>query len=260
MVLFGVKLLVSAVVKCHRWTQGVIFQRTKPCAQFYCSGKNTSRQYYQQNNHDGLVVFILPCTAHMEWSAVTLGHHSNTSEHIDRWSQYRWCQSHCNMSDGMMTCDCQWLLTTDDDCKWLTTADEDKLVITSDGQWWLMTESEDRQRPVMLLLTDHSRWSLVSFTHQRELMTAGDGSCCSWWQRDVTARGGGDIIVVACLTLCCCVPYSGQFCKWLYSCSSPRGEGHNRVQGMVYLHLHENKKQKNCNTLIIYQVNIVPTN
>ena len=47
-VLFGVKLLVSAVVKCHRWTHGVIFQRTKPCAQFYCSGKNTSRQYYQQ--------------------------------------------------------------------------------------------------------------------------------------------------------------------------------------------------------------------
>ena len=27
---------------------GVIFQRTKPCSQFYCSGENTYRQYYQQ--------------------------------------------------------------------------------------------------------------------------------------------------------------------------------------------------------------------
>ena len=182
------KLLVSAVVKCHRWTQGVIFQRTKPCAQFYCSGKNTSRQYYQQNNHDGLVVFILPCTAHMEWSAVTLGHHSNTSEHIDRWSQYRWCQSHCNMSDGMMTCDCQWLLTTDDDCKWLTTADEDKLVITSDGQWWLMTESEDRQ---WWAVTDGCRWCCC-------WLTTADGHWChslingNWWQLVmVHAAAGG---------------------------------------------------------------------
>ena len=26
---------------------GVIFQRTKPCSQFHCSGENTYRQYYQ---------------------------------------------------------------------------------------------------------------------------------------------------------------------------------------------------------------------
>ena len=31
---------------------GVIFQRTKSCSQFYCSGDNTYRQYYQQKALD----------------------------------------------------------------------------------------------------------------------------------------------------------------------------------------------------------------
>ena len=129
---------------------------------------------------------ILPCTAHMEWSAVTLDHHCNTSEHIDRWSQCRWCQSHCNMTDGMMTCDCQWLLTTDD-CKWLTTADEDKLVITSDGQWWLMTESEDWWQ---WMVTDGCRLCCC-------WLTTADGQWChslisgNWWQLVMVHAGAG---------------------------------------------------------------------
>ena len=139
-----------------------------------------------------------------------------------------------------MTADHWWLQVTDNS-RWGQVGDHQWwTVMTNDREWGLVTVNGDWRLQVMLLLTDHSRWSVVSFTHQWELMTAGDGSCWSWWQRDVTARGSGDIRVVACLTRCYRVPYSRQFCDWLHSCSSPRGEGHSRVQGMVYLHLHEN--------------------
>ena len=46
---------------------GVIFQRTKSCSQFYCSGDNTYRQYYQQkalevhNNNSLLHYCCKPC-------------------------------------------------------------------------------------------------------------------------------------------------------------------------------------------------------
>ena len=52
---------------------GVIFQRTKPCSQFYCSGENTYRQYYQQkalevlSNNSLLHYCCKPCVWCDDW-------------------------------------------------------------------------------------------------------------------------------------------------------------------------------------------------